>query len=251
MSQVREKSFRTEEADNLTFNDIFEALGGSSRTWHPGHTQLERENDVSDRMDFSPHTEAIGRMGEEYLQDTYNMEIVDDGEVDLVVTDGVFEGIPVQSKCAIRVASRGNYISDGGIYMKGPAMARLAGGSYNENTLDYEMNGNNLKEGLLHAIVHQPRESYPEQVKEAVDAPIRDIVKKKKGKIAETFIVGEAVIPADRALESVKFDTGDRRASYWNWSKAYQPAKDDRSEALKPSDWYSGSFIEDRIRENR
>lgn len=247
MSKVETRVSKQGSEAELTFDDIFVALGGERRNWHPAHTFLEREDDVSDRMDFSPHTEAIGRMGEEYLEETYDMEIVDDGEVDLVVTDGVFEGIPVQSKCAIRVASRGERISDGGIYMKGPAMARLAGGRYNEELLDYEVRSNDTKDGFLHAIVHQPRESYPEEVKKNVDVPLRDIVKKEDGKVAETFLVGEAVIPADRAVENVKFDTGNRRASYWDWSKAYQPAKDERSNALRPSDWYRNSFIAEKI----
>ena len=157
MSQVGTQSSKTSEEDAFTLDDIFTALGGEPRNWHPGHSELEREDDVEDRMDLSHCTEAIGRMGEEYLAETYDMEIVDDGEVDLVVTDGVFEGVPVQSKCAIRVASRGERISDGGIYMKGDAMARLAGASYNTEALDYEMNGE-PQQGLLHAIVHQARE---------------------------------------------------------------------------------------------
>ena len=234
MSQVRPESKTDISGKEFSFNDIFTALGGEPRDWHPGHFSLEREEDVEERMDFSPHTEAIGRMGEEYLEETYDMEIVDDGEVDLRVTGGVFEGVPVQSKCAIRVASRGHHTSDGGIYMKGPAMSKLSGATYNTELHDYEMQ-KEPKEGLLHAIVHQPREEYSEEVKKNVNAPLRDIVKKEEGKIAETFLVGEIVIPAHRAVESVKFGAGDRRASYWNWSKAYQPAKDEKSEAVRPS----------------
>lgn len=241
MNQVKRPEFNLGEQD-FTFDDIFTALGGKPRPWHPAHSGLEREDDVEERMDFSPHTEAIGRMGEEYLEETYDMEIIDDGEVDLRVTDGVFEGIPVQSKCAIRVASRGHHVSDGGIYMKGPAMSELAGATYNTELHDYEMQAE-PKEGILHAIVHQPREKYSEEVKENVDAPLRDIVKKEDGKVAETFLVGEIVIPAHRAVESVKFGAGDRKASYWNWSKAYQPVKDKKSEAIRPSDWYRESFI--------
>lgn len=246
MSQAGRQVNDTETGDRLSFNDIFVALGGEPRTWHPEHSVLEEEEDIGDRMNFSPHTEAIGRMGEEYLAETYNMEIIDDGEVDLVVTDGVFEGVPVQSKCAIRIASRGERTSDGGLYMKGPAMGKLAGAAYNSEKRDYEMQGE-PEESLLHGIVHQPREEYPEEVKNEVDVPLRDIVKKEEGKVAETFLVGEIVIPAYRAVESVKFGEGERRASYWDWTDAYQPARDEESEALTPSDWYQESFISERL----
>jgi len=235
-----------QQGDVPSFNDIFVALGGEPRSWHPAHSGLEKVEDISDRMNFSPHTDAIGRMGEEYLQETYDMEIVDDGEVDLCVTDGVFEGLPVQSKCAIRVASRGDRTSDGGIYMKGHAMARLSGAVYNNEKRDYEIVGDPDK-GLLHTMVHQPREEYPEEVKEDLDLPVRDIVRQEDGKVAETVLVGEMVIPAYRAVQNVKFNTGDRRASYWEWSDAYLPAKDDSSEAVRPSDFYMSSFIEDRV----
>ncbi len=249
MSQVKSPKFEVRD-QAFTFNDIFTALGGESRSWHPAHSGLDREEDVEERMDFSPHTEAIGRMGEEYLEETYDMELIDDGEVDLRVTDGVFEGVPVQSKCAIRVASRGDRVSDGGIYMKGPAMGKLSGATYNTELRDYEMRAE-PKEGLLHAIVHQPREKYSEEIKNNVDVPLRDIVKKEEGKIAETFLVGEIVMPAHRAVESVKFGAGNRRASYWDWSKAYTPAKDKKSEAIRPSDWYKDSFIAEGLeREN-
>jgi hypothetical protein len=240
-----EKS-RTENSEPLSFNDIFVALGGEPRNWHPAHSALERVENVDSRMNFSHHTDAIGRMGEEYLEETYNMEIIDDGEVDLRITDGVFEGLPVQSKCAIRVASRGERTSDGGIYMKGPAMGELAGATYNPETQDYEMT-EQPKEGLLHTIIHQPREEYSEQVKDDLDLPLRDIIKKEDGKVAETFLVGELVIPAYKAVESVKFNTGDRRAKYWDWQKAYLPAKDGNSNAVKVSDWYSDSFIAERM----
>lgn len=246
MSKVRSQIRNQSNENSLTFNDIFVALGGEPRNWHPDHSEMEREEDVDDRRDFSDCTNAIGKMGEEYLAETYDMEIIDDGEVDLVVTDGVFEGVPVQSKCAIRVASRGDYISDGALYMKGPAMGELTGATYNPEKRDYEMQGE-PEESLLHGIVHQPREEYPEEVKNSIDVPLRDIVKKDDGKVAETFLVGEIVIPAYRAVESVKFGEGERRASYWDWTDAYQPARDEESEAIKPSEWYQDSFISERL----
>lgn len=238
-------AYRTPEnnlSQELTFDDIFVALGGEPRNWHPAHSGLPRPETTEDRPDLSHFSEAIGTIGEEYLEDTYDMEYVDRGPVDLVVTDGVFEGTPVQAKTVIRLASRGDGVSDGGIYMKGPAMAELTGAVYDEEGRDYVFESE-PEEALLHTIVHQPKEQYTEEERDSLDVPVRTIETDDGQKVADTALVGEAVIAAHRAVENNKFNGGERRAKYWHWSRAYQPFKDSANNVVKPCEWYGDTFV--------
>ena len=216
--------------------DIFLELGGGDRPWHPLDPAVtdtidyptERPQNIRDdwkRPDLENYTEDIGRSVEEYLETTYQMERVDEGEVDLLVTDGQMEGTEVQSKGSIFLASQGPdgkggyYSRPGGIYVRDTGLGELP------------------RDALLHSVVHLPRFEWDSDI----SVPVIKISDGEEDREhVETALVGELVLPVGKVQDEISYDSDG--TYYWDWEDAYGEEPDD--EGIEER-WYSGSFLED------
>lgn len=227
-----------------TIWQVYEELGGEKRPYHPHFSINERAEAALNPLDERPsdkreswgrphlgrYTDDIGDMVEDYLEGTYDMERVNNGEVDLRVTDGAFEDIPVQAKGAVILASQGEnsngdwYSRPGGIYMREQAMEKLA-----------------QEEALLHTVVHYPRTEFTDPEKESLKTPIRTVHDGSEMEPVESALIGEIVLPVERVMEKVSFNNNGFR--YWDWPEAYGE-KPNASQIA--NEWYEDTFIEDR-----
>ncbi len=240
MEQLEETS-----SDIETIWSVYEALGGEKRPYHPHFSMNSRAEEAVDPLDQRPedkreswgrphlgrYTDDIGNMVEDYLEDTYHMERVNDGEVDLVVTDGVFEDVPVQAKGAAILASQGEdgkgrwYSRPGGIYMREESMKKLA-----------------EQDALLHTVVHYPRSSFTDDERQKLPVPVENVNEGTEMEPVESALVGELVLPVDQVFEQVEFNSNGFR--YWDWPEAY--GEKPNTSALV-EEWYRNSFIEEKI----
>lgn len=224
---------------------VYEALGGEKRPYHPVYSVNDLAEEAVDPLEERPenkeeswgrphlgrYTDDIGNMVEDYLQETYDMERVNDGAVDLVVTDGVFEGVPVQAKGAAILASQGEdsngnwYSRPGGIYMRGKSMEELA-----------------EEDALLHTAVHYPRTEFTDSEREGLPVPIRQVHDGSEMEAVESALVGELVLPARKVFENVSFNQNGFK--YWDWPNAYG---EHPNTSQLVEEWYEDSVIEDRI----
>jgi len=230
----------TKKKQKASVQDIWAiqaALGGERRGWHPRFYMNDRAEEAVETLEKRPEsveewgrpdmesmTHEIGDAVENYLEDNYWMEIVDDDAVDLVVTDGVFEGSPVQSKGAI-ILAKDRSAGDGTIYSR-------PGGFY--------MREDNMKElsemdetALLHTSVHYPRREIPQDL----DVPVLNVNDE-----IDTAIIGELTLPVEEVYRQTEFHSDGNY--YWKWSKAY--GKNPNSSEIV-QEWYQNTEISERI----
>lgn len=240
MEQLEESS-----SDIETIWSVYEALGGEKRPYHPHFSMNNRAEGAVNRLEQRPedkreswgrphlgrYTDDIGNMVEDYLENTYDMKRVNDGEVDLVVTDGVFEDVPVQAKGAAILASQGEdgkgrwYSRPGGIYMREDSMKKLA-----------------EQDALLHTVVHYPRSSFTDDERQKLPVPVENVNEGTDMEPVESALVGELVLPVDKVFEQVEFNSNGFR--YWDWPEPY--GENPNTSALV-EEWYKNSFIEEKI----
>ncbi len=240
MKQLEESS-----SDIETIWSLYTALGGEKRPYHPHFSMNDRAEDAIEPLEERPedkreswgrphlgrYTDDIGNMVEDYLEETYDMRRVNDGEVDLVVTDGVFEGVPVQAKGAAVLASQGEdgngswYSRPGGIYMREDSMEKLS-----------------EKDSLLHTVIHYPRNSFTEDEKNHMPVPVEEVNDGEDMEPVESALVGELVLPVGKVFEKVDFNSNG--FLYWDWPEAYGE-KPDTSGLVE--EWYRDSFIQEKV----
>lgn len=208
---------------------IFSELGGEERPWHPFDEELlnsieypdERplnKRDEWQRPDLEDYTDEIGKSIEDYLSERYDMELVDDREVDLVVDSGPYANTDVQAKGAIFLASQGQdrdgrwYSRPGGIYLREDGFKQLDDDS------------------LLHSVVHLPRFEWSRDIPVPV-LEINDGIKKEK---VETALVGELVLPVNQVQKEISFNSNGYL--YWEWPEVYGAEPDTSS---VEQEWYS------------
>lgn len=228
-----------------TIWSVYEALGGEKRPYHPHFSINEHAEEALEPLNKRPsdkreswgrphlgrYTDDIGNMVEDYLEEQYDMERVNNGEVDLRVTDGAFEGVPVQAKGAVLLASQGEdtngnwYSRPGGIYMREQSMNKLAQG-----------------DALLHTVVHYPRTEFTASEREKLVTPIREVYNGSKMEPVESALIGELVLPVEQVMEEVNFN--DNGFRYWDWPEAYRE-RPNTSQLV--SDWYRNTFIEEKM----
>lgn len=225
--------------------EVYEALGGERRPYHPLFSINELADEAVDPLEERPenkeeswgrphlgsYTEDIGEMVENYLEDVYDMERVNNGAVDLRVTDGVFEGIPVQAKGAVILASQGPdgkgtwYSRPGGIYMREGAIEELS-----------------EEDSLLHTVVHYPKEEFTDAEREKLSVPFREVHDGSEKTPVESALVGELVMPVNKVAEEVNFNNNGYK--YWDWPEAYGSKPSTHNTVDK---WYKDSFIDANI----
>lgn len=164
------------------------------------------------------------------------MERINDGPVDLRVTEGPFEGSPVQAKSAAVIVSRGRrsdgswYSSPGGIYMREKSITKLLDPeeSYGENP-------------LLHTVVHYPKSGFNTEL----EIPVREVCDglEENREPVKTALVGELILSVEQVLEEVSFNNGKRKACYWDWPEAYG-RRPDTSETVEK--WYENTFLTEK-----
>ncbi len=215
--------------------DVQRALGGEKRGWHPYFRMNDREESEFEMLDERPgsvedwgrpeledETKNIGDAIEEYLAERYWMEEVDDGAVDVVVTEGPFSGVPVQAKGAAVLVTQGEgrdgrmYSRPGGFYMREDRMEELA----------------DEEEAILYTAVHHPQWEFEEEP----DAPVIEINEE-----VDSAVIGELAFPAADVYEATDFDSDGKK--YWNWDKAYGERPDTRKTVER---WYDDTFLQAR-----
>lgn len=214
---------------------VQEALGGEKIGWHPYYRMNDREEKEFEMLDTRPEsvedwgrpeledeTKNIGDAVERYLADRYWMEEVDDGAVDLVVTEGPFSGVPVQAKGAAVLVTQGEgedgemYSRPGGFYMREDRMSELA----------------EEEEAILYTAVHHPQWEFEEEP----DAPVIEINEE-----VDSAVIGELALPAEQVYDATDFNSDGKK--YWNWQKAYG----ERPETSKTvEEWYDDTFLQAR-----
>lgn len=215
--------------------DVQRALGGKTRGWHPEFYMNDRAEEAEDplnerpesveewgRPDLEDATDEIGDAVEEYLEDRFWMEIVDDGAVDLVIDEGPLEGSLVQAKGAIVLAKGGKkdsegrlYSRPGGFYMREDRMKELAEADEN---------------AILYTVVHYPRREHE------TDLPVLEVNEE-----IDTAVLGELAFPAEEAYRRTDFDSDGKK--YWKWDKAYGERPDTSSTV---EEWYEDTFLQAR-----
>lgn len=230
---------------------VYESLGGKKRPWHPYFSMNDLSNSALDipnprpedkenswnRPHLGNYTDNIGNAIEDYLEETYNMVRINDGPVDLRVTDGPFEGSPVQAKGAAVIVSQGQssdgcwYSRPGGIYMREPSITQLI-----EENNDYG------DDALLHTVVHYPQFAFEEET----NVPIIEVNDgEEDGKEhVKTALIGELVMPVEKALETIEFNGGKRKACYWDWPKAYGE-RPNTSNIVE--EWYEDTILTEKL----
>ena len=223
-----------------TINKLYSELGGSHRPWHPYFVMNDRtpgsirplEKRPADkekewgRPDLERHTEGIGNMVERYLEENYNMERVNNGCIDLIVTEGIFEDIEVQAKGAAVLVSQGRdangnwYSRPGGIYMRENSINKLA-----------------ERDSLLHTVVHYPRSDFQRDFEHDFNVPLEPLSPE-----IESALIGELILPVEKVKEEISFNNNGY--CYWEWTKAYG----ERPNTADIGEWYKDSFIEDRLK---
>lgn len=236
MNSIFTSKMNTGQKKNASIEDIWsiqEALGGERHGWHPYFQMNDRAREAEDPLDERPEsveewgrpdldgaTDEIGDAVEEYLEDRFWMDNIDDGAVDLVVEEGSLQGSLVQAKGAIVLAKGGKrdshgrlYSRPGGFYMREDRMEELAEAE---------------KNAILYTVVHYPRREHD------TDLPVLDVNEE-----IDTAVIGELAFPAEEVYRRTDFDSDGKK--YWKWSKAYGE-RPDTSETV--DNWYRNSFLE-------
>lgn len=221
----------------LSVPEITEFLGSRRNQYHPGEL-LDDEKFPLDRLEPNPinkqdawgrrnlreMTDEIGAAWENYLAENYFMEVIDDGAVDLRVTDGLFEGSPVQAKNCCVINARGSFddgrakSSPGSAYMRNYNMEALSDFDFsNSDSVDPD---DYSRPGLVHVAVHYPLEDMPDLPNEI---PVRTIEHPSQDYSVETAYIGEMVLPAKTLYENNKdrFGNGDRAAWPLKWTELF------------------------------
>lgn len=235
---------QTKEELSFSLPEISEDLGFRREQFHPDELlsdpefpldyperRPEDKYDEWNRPDLRAFTDAIGAAWEENLAERYDMEIVRNGPVDLKVTDGIFEGSPVQAKTACIINSKGQRddgtwkTQPGLIYVKRPEMESLA-------EMDFSDTGLDLSEysppAILHGSVHYPLEDMP-PISEVPTATIES--PDERNYSFETAYVGEIIAPIGPLYQdnSDSFNGGSRQAWPLNWDKAFGESPEDEN----------------------
>lgn len=229
---------QAKEETEFSVPEISEALGFRRESFHPDEllsdteipldypeTRPEDKYDEWNRPDLRSFTEAIGAAWENNLSERYDMEIVRNGPVDLRVTDGVYEGSPVQAKNACIINSKGQRADGtwrsrpGLVYVKRPEMEALAQTDLSDieglDEQDYS------SPALLHAAVHYPQEDMPELPE---DIPVKEIESPDEQDYSfETAYIGEIIVPIKPMYEDNidAFNSGIRQAWPLEWPTVF------------------------------
>lgn len=214
--------------------NVQKAMGGEVRGWHPEFFMNDRADEAVDKLDERPEsvddwgrpdldglTDEIGDAVEQYLEDRYWMDNIDDGAVDLVVEDGVFEDALVQAKGAVVLAKGGKrdsqgrlYSRPGGFYMREDRMKELVEAK---------------EDAILYTVVH-----YPQREHEVENLPLMELDEE-----VDTAVIGEFAFPAEEVYRRTDFDSDGKK--YWKWTHAYGE-RPQTSEIV--DDWYSDNFLD-------
>lgn len=225
------------EEPDFSVPEISEALGFRREQFHPDEllsdpefpldypeTRPQDKYDEWNRPDLRKFTDAIGAAWEDKLAERYNMDIVRNGPVDLRVTEGRFEGSPVQAKTACIINSKGQRkdgswkTQSGLLYVKKPEMESLTEMDFGDTGLDPD---NYSPPALLHGSVHYPQEDMPALPEEVPTATIES--PDDRNYSFETAYVGEIVTPIGPLYRDNEdaFNSGSRQAWPLNWDKAF------------------------------
>lgn len=221
----------------LTVAEITEFLGSRRDQYHPEEL-LEDEDFPLDNLEPHPQnkheawgrknlrdmTDEIGNAWEDYLSQHYNMELIDEGPIDLRVSEGLFEGSPVQAKNCCVINARGSFddgrakSSPGVAYMREHNMKYLSDFDFSDfENIDKDEYS---RPGLVHVAVHYPLEEMPNLQGEI---PTNRIEHPDKDYSVDTAYIGEIVIPAKPLYEENKerFGNGERGAWPLNWKELF------------------------------
>lgn len=234
----------------LSVPEITKFLGSRREQYHPREL-LDDENFPLERLEPNPQnkheawgrrnlremTDAIGNAWERYLAENYFMDIIDDGAVDLRVTDGLFKDSPVQAKNCCVINSRGSYddgrakSSPGVAYMRHDNMEAFSDFDFSKSdTVDAS---DFSRPGLVHVAVHYPLEEMPDLTEKI---PIKHIDHPEFNYSVETAYIGEIVLPATPLYEDNqdRFGNGDRGAWPLKWTELFgEREEEDRNEFMK------------------
>jgi len=228
---------KTRTREKASIEEIWavqEALGGERIGWHPHFHMNDRAERAEDTLEEKPEsveewgrpdigdfTDDIGNAVENYLEDRFWMENIDDGAVDLVVEEGEFEGAYVQAKGATVLAKGGKkdsqgrlYSRPGGFYMREERMKELAEAD---------------EDAILYTVVHYPRREHDTE-----DVPVLDVNDE-----IDTAVIGEMAFPAEEVYKRTDFDSDHKK--YWKWTDAYGERP---STPETVDNWYSNSFLQ-------
>ena len=221
----------------LSVPEITEFLGSRREQYHPGELLNDEDFPLDElepnpidkheawgRRDLSEMTHKIGDAWETYLTENYFMEVIDDGAVDLKVTDGLFEGSPVQAKNCCVINARGSFddgrakSSPGVAYMRDHSMEALSDFDFSDSK---EVNaGDYSRPSLVHVAVHYPLEDMPHLPDEVSTTTIEH---PDKDYSVETAFIGEIVLPAGPLYENNKCRFGDGGRGAWplKWTELF------------------------------
>ena len=236
---------QTKEKQSFILPKISEQLGLKREQFHPDQllsdpdfpldyleTRPEDPYEAWNRPDLREFTDQLGSAWEEILAERYNMETIRNGPVDLRVTEGVFEGSPVQAKSACVINKRGTRADGtvksqpGQLYIKKPEMESLAHMDLSETSLDI---ADYSPPALLHGSVHYPQEDMPTLPKNIRTATITP--NDGRNYSFETAYIGEIIAPIPPLYEENNdvFNTGERQAWPLSWQTAFGENEEDEN----------------------